>query len=273
MANKPLKSIQFPGLTDTYTVPVVDNTLAVTGAAADAKKVGDELTDLKGDISQLQGGSWTEEMANLFDQIGDHIAFTSANGGTLWTALVDTIKDLLPPPVLYQLKDHIFDGSSDQVIHTGLMLGSNTANGATNDWTLTCCAKSTATGNAWYGRAFSGGAPLRFADEPSSIITVLNENVSVNSALRNAYVPVVITHKANIVDELTVYAIINGEVTETKVTTTTNVNKLNMSRYTEILVGGGASDYYFKGHVKDFTIYEKILSKSDIDKYFSEVMS
>lgn len=53
MANKPLKSIQFPGLTDTYTVPVVDNTLAVTGAAADAKKVGDELSDLKGDISEL----------------------------------------------------------------------------------------------------------------------------------------------------------------------------------------------------------------------------
>ena len=53
MANKPLKSITFPGLTDTYTVPVVDDTLAVTGAAADAKKVGDELTDLKGEFNQL----------------------------------------------------------------------------------------------------------------------------------------------------------------------------------------------------------------------------
>ena len=53
MANKPLRSIQFPGLPDKYTVPVVDNTLAVTGAAADAKKVGDELTDLKGEFNQL----------------------------------------------------------------------------------------------------------------------------------------------------------------------------------------------------------------------------
>lgn len=45
MANKPLKSIKFPDLPDTYTVPVVDNTLAVTGAAADAKKTGDGLAE------------------------------------------------------------------------------------------------------------------------------------------------------------------------------------------------------------------------------------
>lgn len=50
MANVPLKSITFPGLPDKYTVPVVDNTLTTTGAAADAKKVGDELTDLKADL-------------------------------------------------------------------------------------------------------------------------------------------------------------------------------------------------------------------------------
>lgn len=54
MANKPLKSVKFPGLGDTYTIPQVDTTLAVTGAAADAKKVGDELTELKADLTQLE---------------------------------------------------------------------------------------------------------------------------------------------------------------------------------------------------------------------------
>lgn len=53
MATKPLKSLKFPTLDDTYTVPQVDDTMTVQGAAADAKKVGDELTDIKGDISEL----------------------------------------------------------------------------------------------------------------------------------------------------------------------------------------------------------------------------
>lgn len=47
MSNIPLKTITFPGLDDTYTIPQVDNTLLTAGAAADAKKTGDEITDLK----------------------------------------------------------------------------------------------------------------------------------------------------------------------------------------------------------------------------------
>lgn len=51
MANKPLKSIKFPGLSDTYTVPEVDSTLTGSGKAADAKAVGDQLGDLKSAFS------------------------------------------------------------------------------------------------------------------------------------------------------------------------------------------------------------------------------
>ena len=57
MANIPLKTLKFPRLDDTYTIPQVDNTLAVTGAAADAKKTGDEVADLKEALSTVSDNS------------------------------------------------------------------------------------------------------------------------------------------------------------------------------------------------------------------------
>lgn len=88
MANKPLKSIKFPGLPDTYTVPQVDSvptqgsnnavssggvyeaiptidaTLTQSGQAADAKAVGDKITGLKEGLDEI-----TERISggNLFD--------------------------------------------------------------------------------------------------------------------------------------------------------------------------------------------------------------
>ena len=53
MSNIPLKTITFPGLDDTYTIPQVDDTLLTAGAAADAKKTGDEITDLKEALKPL----------------------------------------------------------------------------------------------------------------------------------------------------------------------------------------------------------------------------
>ena len=54
MANEPLESIKFPGIADTFTVPAVDNTLAVQGAPADAKKVGDEIAKSTGaDVEEI----------------------------------------------------------------------------------------------------------------------------------------------------------------------------------------------------------------------------
>lgn len=52
MAQKPLQGIEFPGLPDEYMTPVVDSTLMQTGAAADAKKTGDEIAELKNDLNQ-----------------------------------------------------------------------------------------------------------------------------------------------------------------------------------------------------------------------------
>jgi hypothetical protein len=56
MANKPLHSITFPDLPDTYTIPQVTTDLTQANKAAEAKKVGDELDELKSAIEQGAGG-------------------------------------------------------------------------------------------------------------------------------------------------------------------------------------------------------------------------
>ena len=54
MANKPLQSIQFPGLPDTYTVPQMDSNFdGVSGKIPDSKKVHDEIDALKEDLSAI----------------------------------------------------------------------------------------------------------------------------------------------------------------------------------------------------------------------------
>lgn len=63
MATKPLDTlrIKIPGSDNTYVAPKVDATLAVAGAAADAKATGDQITELKDDLDEI-----TEKGDNLF---------------------------------------------------------------------------------------------------------------------------------------------------------------------------------------------------------------
>lgn len=69
MANIPLQSISFPGLSDKYTTPVVDNTLTQAGAAADAKKTGDEIGAIKNDLSEFPNGNHPEMGAGYANQL------------------------------------------------------------------------------------------------------------------------------------------------------------------------------------------------------------
>ena len=68
MANKPMKSIKLPGLADTYTFTQVDAALTTTGAAADAKAVGDALAEVDEALSTKaeQDGYYEELTAGQY---------------------------------------------------------------------------------------------------------------------------------------------------------------------------------------------------------------
>lgn len=77
---------------------VVDNTLSITGAAADAKKTGDELTSLKEDISHI--GGLSEDIKQAMLQIAEKVAYIDEDGQDYYDALYNA---LYPPADLVSI--------------------------------------------------------------------------------------------------------------------------------------------------------------------------
>lgn len=83
MANIPLKTIKFPGLENTYTVPQLDDTLAVTGKAADAKAVGDALAEkanVDGEYESMTVGNAEQLVSTVFSEDTDPYLYRTAGG-------------------------------------------------------------------------------------------------------------------------------------------------------------------------------------------------
>ena len=79
---------------------VIDTSLAVAGAAADSKKVGDEISDLKSQIDQIEeqidsgtsSGAWGLDAINLLDEIFSHVMFIDSTADALIDTLITKLK-------------------------------------------------------------------------------------------------------------------------------------------------------------------------------------
>ena len=95
MANKPLKTIKFPGLPDIYTIPEVDASLATTGKAADAKAVGDAVNDLQNAIDEIEPGLSDEAKTALLACF-QHVAWVDEHGQSYYNALESALYEDVP---------------------------------------------------------------------------------------------------------------------------------------------------------------------------------
>lgn len=97
MATKPLRSIQFPGLTDTYTIAATDTTLAFAGEPADAKATGDAIAEVDALATAADGkATVAEALAETglvpYDNATDWSGNTSTNMTLTrkgWTVTLD----------------------------------------------------------------------------------------------------------------------------------------------------------------------------------------
>ena len=88
---------------------VIDNTLLVSGAAADSKKVGDEINDLKSQIEQGGGGLTADVKSALMDVVNHIGAWTDGNAQTYIGALQSA---LYPPANLTSISAVFTQGSA-----------------------------------------------------------------------------------------------------------------------------------------------------------------
>ena len=78
MANKPFKSIKYPGLSDTYTFAQIDTTLSQSGQAADSKVVGDEIGALNDGITDFEDKILVDN--NIIDISSETMMHTAGDG-------------------------------------------------------------------------------------------------------------------------------------------------------------------------------------------------
>jgi len=112
MANIPLKTIKFPGLDDTYTVPQIDSSFTgVAGEAPDSKEVKDEISSLREDLNAVDervealeeggtDGGLTEAVKVALLQVAQKVAYIDAHGQDYYDNLYDA---LYPPATLVRI--------------------------------------------------------------------------------------------------------------------------------------------------------------------------
>lgn len=72
---------------------VVDDTLTQQGVAADSKMVGDRFSQLSEEIGKQTGAGLSTEAIDKLEEVGNYLAYTTADGGSKWTELISILRN------------------------------------------------------------------------------------------------------------------------------------------------------------------------------------
>ena len=91
MANKTLKTIQFPGLPDTYTIPSEDAQNKVTSISSSSTDTQYPSAKAVYTLFENTRGGWTYEQVKLLETILHNVMWTNDNNGAAWIGTVNKL--------------------------------------------------------------------------------------------------------------------------------------------------------------------------------------
>lgn len=105
MAEIALKSIKFPGLANTYTIPQIDPTLTQSGQAADSKVVGDKIDEIKSDFVEKVDSRYGDVYSPNLIESDESMTFGYvAKNGSVSSSSVNRYTDYIPVRPGYVLR-------------------------------------------------------------------------------------------------------------------------------------------------------------------------
>lgn len=140
----------------TPTTPPVDASLTVQGAAADAKKTGDEISDLK---SQIATGGLKDSIKNALLQIASKVAYIDEDGQDYYDALYSAfynVKVVSISAVFDNGGEYIFDTASLDDLKQYLTVTASYDNGTSGEVTGYTLSGSMVAGIQEITVSFSG---------------------------------------------------------------------------------------------------------------------
>jgi hypothetical protein len=140
-------------------VLAVDNTLTVSGAAADAKKTGDEISDLKDGLSSVENNILTDNIREALLQLASKVAYIDDDGQDYYDALEDALypsAELVSISAVYTQSGTVYETDFLDSLKNDLVVTAHMSDSTTRTVTTYTLSGTLAAGTSTITVSYSG---------------------------------------------------------------------------------------------------------------------